>query len=434
MRAAASLLAVLAGTLVAPSAFGAEIDRPWQLAGARAEGLAYTPIAPTAVRKVCLVDTGVNQNADTLRVTSRLSLDGTQVEDTSGGAAHGTLMAMHMAAERNGTGMVGTWPLGEIVSYRANQPGTLSFSFSDYYKATDACLNQPGVAVINLSLGTSREPTPEERERLTDIIAVAHSRGVSVVASAGNQPGPVENPGSFPGVFTVAGSAPSRADCEVSAYGPEVDLRAPGCDLEDANPFALSEPSVSSGTSQASAMVAQVLAAMQAYAPGLTGTQAEDVIKACGAVLDADCALRQIGRADVMDAGLAALATPTPPRKQSRHRRNRFAKPRLLWSQACFRRDRARRCARGGWRPYRKRRGRIVLRVVTLPRGAELEIRAYARRGRRRSGRKLREVVETSPHAALRLPRKWAKLRVRFIPGEGVETKASRPVYILRRG
>jgi serine protease len=78
--------------------------------------------------------------------------------------------------------------------------------------------------VENLSLG-SVEACPASYQ---SIVATLNTMGVVVVASAGNENGPVDTPANCPGVIAVAGLRHTGTKVGYSSLGPEVALGAPG--------------------------------------------------------------------------------------------------------------------------------------------------------------------------------------------------------------
>ncbi len=80
-----------------------------------------------------------------------------------------------------------------------------------------------GAHVINLSLGGSRAS-----RIMFDAVQYARSKGVMVVAAAGNNGQSVEYPGAFDGVLAVSAIGKDDQLARFSSRGPEVDLAAPG--------------------------------------------------------------------------------------------------------------------------------------------------------------------------------------------------------------
>jgi serine protease len=78
--------------------------------------------------------------------------------------------------------------------------------------------------IINLSLGGTGSACPTDYQNL---ITQLTSMGVLVVASAGNESGPVDTPANCPGVLAVAGLRNVGTKVGYSSLGPEVGIGAP---------------------------------------------------------------------------------------------------------------------------------------------------------------------------------------------------------------
>ncbi len=172
-----------------------------------------------------------------------------------------------------------------------------------------------------MSLG-SEEPTRAVQAAL----AYAVSRGVVVVASAGNSgaPGlaytPYSYPASFTGVISVAAVNDAGVRAPFSDRNSSVVLAAPGVDVIGAGPGG--SYLQASGTSPASAFVAGVAALIRSAYPRLLPAQVEQAMISSAArrpadgyspatgfgEVDAAAALRAAGRLarDTPAAGLAA--------------------------------------------------------------------------------------------------------------------------------
>lgn len=138
-----------------------------------------------------------------------------------------------------------------------------------------AALGSPTHAqIINMSL-TATSPLEAERQA----VAFAQSRGLVVVAAAGNEAqagNPVEYPAAYPNVLGVAAMGPSNsspywARASFSSYGTWVDVAGPGVNIPSTVPSGLNHDCPSnaewpggycfmSGTSMASPYVAATLA------------------------------------------------------------------------------------------------------------------------------------------------------------------------------
>jgi serine protease len=78
--------------------------------------------------------------------------------------------------------------------------------------------------IINLSLGGTGGSCPAD---YTSLVTQLTAMGVLVVASAGNESGPVDIPGNCPGVLAVAGLRNVGTKVGYSSLGPEVGIGAP---------------------------------------------------------------------------------------------------------------------------------------------------------------------------------------------------------------
>jgi serine protease len=94
---------------------------------------------------------------------------------------------------------------------------------------------QNGAKVINMSIGGAQA---SEAVRLA--VQRAAQAGVTVVAAAGNENGPVAFPAAFPDVIAVGAVDRNKRRAFYSNFGPELDVVAPGGDTRvdtDANGF-----------------------------------------------------------------------------------------------------------------------------------------------------------------------------------------------------
>jgi len=320
LRAAGTAIAAtIVAALVAAPAQAEYANVTAQATRAHADWLAWAPAPAGGPVAVCLVDTGVDTNPDTSSsVIAASPLDADSAPGDGGTTKHGTLMAQIMAAPLNGYGMVGVWPQLKIVDVRAVTPGANTFTYSNYQRAIQRCAfeNTGGVPlkVVNLSLGGDPSlVTQEERDALTDAVVSRQAAGVNIVAAAGNAGGGVLAPGDYAGIFTVA-AGDDGALCGFASRGPEVDIAAPGCGLDQA--FADGSPAVNGwGSSQASAFTSAVIAALRAYKPSLTVAQAEAALTSTAtpiaggySQLNVEAAFDSVGLSDLVATAKAAMA------------------------------------------------------------------------------------------------------------------------------
>ena len=312
-RGRVCILAALLALLLPAATAGAETGPTAQAVADNGAFLPYAP-PPAQLAGLCLVDTGVNLNPDTEGVVvDGTAIDGGSGEDVSP-TLHGTVLAMMAGAPANGWGMVGTAPRAvQITSVRVLEPGTTTFPFSSYAAGMTECLQRRhkyNIRVINLSLGASEVPTSEGYELVANAVERAHDYGVAVVAAAGNDDGgAVKYPAAYPGVLSVgATDTQGGGFCSFSNRGEGLRLLAPGCDLDGAEPTTgASNYNYWQGTSEASAIAAAALDALDSYQPGLSPEAAEkDLTEADNGVLDIAQTFRNVGLGAIVTAGEAA--------------------------------------------------------------------------------------------------------------------------------
>jgi hypothetical protein len=327
----ASVIAVLScAPLALPTAAQAATPAVTaQAQAANAAFLAYAPAPASGAGALCLVDTGVHANPDTTPgLVSATALSSGSGEDVDP-QGHGTTMAMIAGAA--GVGMIGAWPQLKIVSVRATEepsPGQeATFEFDDYAEGIEHCLQERAgfhVDAVDLALSATIPPSPDQTQTLQSAVAQANSNNVALVAAAGNSPGPVEQPGAEPGIFAVgaftaqpdqASPGPAGAICSFSA-NEGLTFYAPGCGLDEAEPFSDQPSCCGNGTSQASAFAGAVIVALMSYDPTLTYSRAEKLLvsTATDGDLNVAEAFQAAGLGSIVAAGNANIPQlPAPP-------------------------------------------------------------------------------------------------------------------------
>jgi len=255
---------------------------------------------------VAVVDTGVAPAPD---LDGRL-LPGWNVlarsEDAGDDNGHGTHVA-GTVAEVGGNGLAesGVAPEASILPVKVLD-STGAGSDADV-AAGIVWAADHGARIINLSLGGSQPSTV-----LAEGVAYARTRGVLIVAAAGNDGGAVGVPARLAGVIAVGAVDSTRVRAPFSAGGRALDLVAPGVDilqqtLDGVGGYA---DRSWSGTSMASPQVAGVAAL--ALAAGRAKTAAGLARLLTRTALD----LGVPGRDPAYGAGLvradAALGVPVP--------------------------------------------------------------------------------------------------------------------------
>lgn len=144
---------------------------------------------------------------------------------------HGTrVAAMTSAATGNATGVAGgTWTgnvlpvrvLGKCGGYDSDIVAGMRWAAGLPVAGVPA--NPNPARILNLSLGGSGSCASVYTNAIAEITAA----GVLVVASAGNDSGPVESPANCPGVLAVGGLRHVGTKVGYSSLGPEVSVSAP---------------------------------------------------------------------------------------------------------------------------------------------------------------------------------------------------------------
>ncbi|HEY4117451.1 MAG TPA: S8 family peptidase [Byssovorax sp.] len=166
-----------------------------------------------------------------------------------------------------------------------------------------------GAQVINMSLGG-----PRNSGVLQKAIDYAVSRGVVVVAAAGNSGGAVGYPGANEGVIGVSASDPDDKLANFSSRGPAIDIAAPGVNVTqqticNKGRDKCENYAAYNGTSMASPHVAGAAALVVSL--GVTEPAAvEAALKASARVVDDSEAGKKLYGAGILDAG-AAVARVT---------------------------------------------------------------------------------------------------------------------------
>ena len=211
---------------------------------------------------VAVLDTGIDFNHPDLKanyVGGVSFVPGTTPMDDND-PGHGTFCAGVIAAAKNGSGVVGVAPEASLYAVKVldkKASGLFSWSIA----GIDWCMNQPEIHIINMSLGC--ESTPTALELMCNL---AWSRGLLIVAGAGNQDGNpvppqqsnVDYPARYRNVIAVSSIDSHNVIAPNSARGCEVDLCAPGVDIQSTLPGGKCGPL--SGTSVACPHVAGVAA------------------------------------------------------------------------------------------------------------------------------------------------------------------------------
>lgn len=199
---------------------------------------------------------------------------------------HGTHCAGIVAAvTNNAIGVAGIVPDARIMALKFHPLMTLSMAAQAIVYAADN-----GADVINMSWGLGW-PMPIVEEAL----AYAQSRGVVLIAAAGNDGAEVINyPASYPQTVAVAATNSDDHVTSFSTYNEFINVAAPGRSILSLRAYGTDmyathcEPDVhiieqdyylASGTSMSSPHVVAVAAYLRAASPGLTPDKTQEIIE-----------------------------------------------------------------------------------------------------------------------------------------------------------
>ena len=315
---------------------GAEEISNWGAAAMSVAEAAGVPVAHAPVT-VGVIDTGIDDmhpdlagRVDQTRSVSCAS-NGVASQEYGGWRDdyfHGTHVAGIIAANHNGIGIDGVAPYTTLVSIKAANSEQLIYP--EYVTCAFMWAASHGVDIVNNSYSMDPwmywSPTDPEQaagmEAATRAITYAQSKGLAVIASAGNEgadndhpttdsgsptdmdtpikdrpvAGSIRVPGQVAGVSQV--SALMRVDEETkpewttlaradfSNYGTTIDFAAPGDGIYSTVPTAQypSGYAKTSGTSMAAPHITGIAALIKATHPAFTGTQIIDLMRKQAAI------------------------------------------------------------------------------------------------------------------------------------------------------
>ncbi len=151
--------------------------------------------------------------------------------DVSSSSWHGTRVAAMIAATTdNAEGIAGGMWTGKVLPVRVlgkcggyDSDIIAGMRWAAGLPVEDLPLNPNPARILNVSLGSPGSCVPQYRTAFTELAEA----GVLVVASAGNDSGPVETPANCSGVLAVAGLRQVGTKVGYSSLGSEVDISAP---------------------------------------------------------------------------------------------------------------------------------------------------------------------------------------------------------------
>lgn len=207
--------------------------------------------------KVAVLDTGIADHDDLIGQWSEaydFSNDKTYEDRKSG---HGTHVAGIIGAVDNQIGCIGIAPHCKIVPMKVLDDAG-GGSFLAIENAIRKCIELGDIDIINMSLGA---PNPPPSDSLHNVIKEATSKGIIIVAAAGNNASKVNYPAAYDEVIAVAALNDKGEMAGFSSNDERVDTVAPGVDIYST--FLKNQYAKMSGTSQASPFVAGICALLK---------------------------------------------------------------------------------------------------------------------------------------------------------------------------
>jgi type VII secretion-associated serine protease mycosin len=262
--ASTAVITIIIGTTASPAMADGVRNDEWHLTSLRIDDAHRVTTGAGIV--VAVVDTGVDPHPD-LR---KNLLAGTDVTSSSGGNGqidtngHGTEMAGLIGAHgKSGNGgVLGIAPAAKILPVKDSNSEANAGS-SEIAKGIDWAVAR-GAKVINVSAATG--PSLE----LQDAVANAAAKDVVVVAGSGNKPDFLKfgYPAAMPGVLAVGASDRSGKHATFSLTGRQIQICAPGVDIESTSPKG--KYSIAFGTSSSTAIVSGAATLVRARFPTLS--------------------------------------------------------------------------------------------------------------------------------------------------------------------
>ncbi|WP_189335326.1 S8 family peptidase [Actinoplanes ianthinogenes] len=268
---------------------------------------------------VAVIDTGVDASHPDLAGQVLTGYDATTDQDggTTDPQGHGTHVAGTVAAlAGNGIGVAGVAPDVKILPVRVLDAKGVGYD-SDTAQGIVWAADH-GADVINMSLGGT-----DRSSAVSSAVAYARSKGVVVVAAAGNERqkgSPTSYPGADPGVIAVAATDSADQVASYSNAGDYVDVAAPGSSIISTYPTGLAAAGYATmnGTSMASPHVAAVAALLLAAKPGLTPDEVESALEGSAVDLgaagkDNDFGYGRVDAAAALDKVVPVTPVPVTP-------------------------------------------------------------------------------------------------------------------------
>lgn len=246
--------------------------------------------------KTAIVDTGIDVDhpdlVDNLAGGINIINPRKHYDDDNG---HGTHVAGTVAAVDNTIGVIGVATRAALYGVKVLDRNGMGW-LSDVIAGLEWCINN-GMDVVNMSLGTS-----SDIQTFHEAVTAVYNAGIVQVAAAGNDGGPVSYPAAY--AETIAVSATDNLDNVTpwSNYGPEIDLAAPGKDINST--YKGGGYKVLTGTSMACPHVAGTAGLILENKPAYTPEQVLNVLTSTADNLGFSATRQGAGLVDAEEAVL----------------------------------------------------------------------------------------------------------------------------------
>jgi len=264
-------------------ALDAELDDSWGVKRIGA-GLVHADGNKGTDVNIAIIDSGIDYNHPDLDANYAGGYDFVNGdEDPMDDNGHGTHVAGTVAAEDNGFGVVGVAPEAKLYALKVLNEEGVGYVSDVVYAIQWSTVN--GIKVINMSLGGRKNIYLEWACNLA-----YYSDGLLLVAAAGNG-GSVIYPAAYSSVIAVSATDEYDNLASFSSTGKQVELAAPGVDINSTLPgnnYSDDSGETWSGTSMASPHVAGTAAlvwvANSSWSNEVVRAQLQDTADDLGAV------------------------------------------------------------------------------------------------------------------------------------------------------
>ncbi|MDP3953910.1 MAG: S8 family peptidase [bacterium] len=245
--------------------------------------------------KVAIIDSGIDLDHPDLNVVGGYNAINSW-KSYNDDYRHGTHVAGIVAALDNEIGVIGTAPKVELYAIKVLNRRGIGFA-SDIIDGLQWSIDN-GMQVANMSIGSSGSS-----QSYHDAIIKAYEAGITIIAAAGNNgetDGSIVWPARWPETIAVSATNKSDGLAYFSSYGPEIDLAAPGQDINST--WNDGYYHLGSGTSMATPHVTGVAALVIASGKASTPDEVRVVLKATAEDIGLEAIYQGAGLVDAVAA------------------------------------------------------------------------------------------------------------------------------------